>query len=154
MTTIAVSTTHIAADGQGCRSGEIIGLREKKLHIQEGKIFAFLGAAALVEPILSWYQAGADPHKLPPIGSDVRWSALVISSKGLFRFDQASPYADRMHPPLGFGSGADFATGALLAGASARRAVEIACTRDIRSGGEITEIEIAKVIGHSLEGKE
>jgi hypothetical protein len=150
MTTIAVSCTHIAADGLGSRSGEIIALREKKLLVQEGRIYGWTGTAALFEPVLKWHRDGADPHRLPPIGADVRWSLILINSEGLFRFDYGCAYADRQHPPIAFGSGADYATGAMLAGGSARRAIEIASMRDIKTGGEIVELELAPIIGRSL----
>jgi ATP-dependent protease HslVU (ClpYQ) peptidase subunit len=48
----------------------------------------------------------------------------------------------QMSQPLSLGSGADYATAAMDAGASPERAVEVAILRDVYSGGDVVTYEI------------
>lgn len=54
-------------------------------------------------------------------------------------------------PPFALGIGSDYAMGAILAGASAERAVEIACELDTHCGGEIVVMEIPQAQKEAAE---
>ena len=53
------------------------------------------------------------------------------------------PYPCRDNPPCAWGTGADYATGAMLAGKTAMEAVAIAAQRDIYTGGGVQFIDLA-----------
>jgi hypothetical protein len=92
------------------------------------------GEAASVRQFVTWY---ADGQRLPRPKIADNFCALVLSKEGL------SYWASNLVPePIerGFhaiGSGGNAALGAMLAGANAKRAVEIACEVDTSSGGEV-----------------
>jgi hypothetical protein len=92
------------------------------------------GEAASVRQFVTWY---ADGQRLPRPKIADNFCALVLSKDGL------SYWASNLVPePIerGFhaiGSGGNAALGAMLAGANAKRAVEIACEVDTSSGGEV-----------------
>lgn len=77
----------------------------------------------------NWYEAGADLEKYPICQRDKDdWSRLiVVKPRGLVVVYEQWPTG--FHPEdkfLAFGSGRDYAMGAMAMGADARRAVEIA----------------------------
>ena len=149
MTVIASDGIHIVADGMKILGqSEIAELNVRKIKVRENTIFAVTGAAALLDVLAEWYLAGCNPKATPVIGGDVTWTLIVIAtSGGPLKFSHTLPYPERWSYPMSAGIGADYAMAAMLAGASARRAVEIACAKDAFCGGEIQVVNIAEVLG-------
>ena len=72
---------------------------------------------------------------------DLDFYAIIIF-KGKLIYYSAGNYEEiRNGQHIAFGSGAHFALGAMDAGASVKKAIQIACNRDIYSGGHIDVIE-------------
>jgi hypothetical protein len=98
-------------------------------------LFCGAGTSVYCHAVIEWLLAGMPDDAKPemPEGPD-SFTVLVATEVGLYE------YVDSLRPiPLGqikwaIGSGAEFAFGAMDAGASAKRALEIACTRDVNSG--------------------
>ena len=67
---------------------------------------------------------------------------MVAADGDVQALSYACPYAWKMAGPCAFGSGADFATGAMLAGKTAMEAVAIAAQCDIYTGGGVQFIDI------------
>ena len=153
MTTIAVDTNGvIAADSRATRNHEIASWQARKIevvrHASGGCIYALSGEDAMTKPAIKWHQDGAEPAKVPKGDPDTSWTLLVIEKDGLiFIYGDKSPYPLEVRAPYTMGSGRDFAMGAMLAGASAKEAVEIACSRDVWSGLPIQVVVIAEALG-------
>ncbi len=92
---------------------------------------------------LTWMRDGSDPDTFHKLGLDSKstMEALVCSSEGCFYYSESY-----IGVPVGFpaaiGSGSGFAMGAMMHCADSRKAVEIACKLDPRSGGEIITHEL------------
>lgn len=152
MTIIAVSWTHIAADGMKLWGNEIRGLNHKKI-IQRGDvIYAFAGLAPMQDPMIAWHQAGGNPEKLPKLFDDESsWTLLVIDPQGLRKYSSTCPYPEEFDAPFAIGAGLDMALGAMYAGASAQQAVEIVNAHCNTSGGEVQVMDIMEITGFTLK---
>ena len=153
MTTIAIDALgNIAADGRATCGNEISRDDVDKIILTHGRIYALAGAGALTAPLIAWHHAGADPTKLP-ICKDCNWSLIVVDDNGIYCYNDRVPYAvaNAYEPPVAFGSGQDWALGAMLAGKSAKEAVEIACKVDINSGGKVMAVNIADTLAPKLK---
>lgn len=150
MTTISTDGVTIAADGLACIGNEIVQWNCPKIVVRAGRIYAVTGSDALGRVAIDWHVAGADPSKLPVAGADASWSLIVIEGptpiKTATRYTSAMPYPDVFPLPQAFGSGCEYAMGALLAGASPRESVEIAAKLNCHTGGEIQVVDIATAL--------
>lgn len=149
MTVIASDGLTIAADGQlMLGQSEIGALNLKKIRVVEAKaIYAMDGTIALLDALIDWHRKGADPHALPVSSGDDDWGMVVITTEGVTAFNKGVPYPARWAYPLTLGCGADYAMGAMLAGASPQQAVEIACAKNAFCGGDIQVIDIKEALG-------
>lgn len=144
MTTIASDGKTVAADGQCTAGNEILSTDRVKLEVCQDCVLAFSGTAALQPVAFKWFKEGADPAKVDGFLKDKDWTLAV------FRQDVAEYYRnDCPHPlevpyPTACGSGEDYAIGALMAGASPKEAIEIACVKDTMTSGKITVVEIPR----------
>jgi hypothetical protein len=92
----------------------------------------FVGAAELLRP---WLEAGADPFDMPPFKPET-FTILVVVSQGIFLADNQCAFTGPLGAPYAaIGGGAALAMGAMAMGASAHRAVEIAC--DLHPGSAL-----------------
>ena len=141
MTTIAWDGATVAADGKAVTgNGNVMTRNERKLVVDGGKVYGLTGAVWMFDALIAWANGtGSEPPKC----SD-SWSLIEFASVVRFTNDLMFPHWVTVEDaPWAWGSGTDLAIGAMLAGTSARRAVEIACQVDNGSGGVITEIDLA-----------
>lgn len=142
MTIIACDGKHIAADGQWNNRQHRDAHTAKKLVVEQGHIFGICGTEIL-DVLIEWYFDGHNPKNLPHLGQNEAWELIVITPDNNFLLCNVDiPYPRKYQPPFASGSGTAFAMGAMLAGASARRAVEIACQLDLYCGPPITVIDL------------
>src|SRR5262245_3817758 len=128
MTTIATDGVTIAAESRATRRHEIASWSEEKVIHRHGRIYASSGSANIGEALVTWHQAGANPKDLPVCSKDAGgWTLLVIDADGMWVYNDEVPYRMQVAAPFTMGSGGDWAMGAMHAGASPRKAVEIAC---------------------------
>lgn len=148
MTTIAFDGHRIAADGQRTWGGEIRGLNFQKLRRRGDVIYAFTGLVPLFEPMIKWHQDGASAADLPKAvdHKEDGWTLVVVSDGKLVKYTSNCPYVEEFEAPIAFGAGADYAIGAMLAGADARRAVEVVSSICYHTGGAIQVIEVAPTL--------
>lgn len=149
MTTIAYDGVSVVADGLRCFGSERSRTDVQKIKIVgRNVIYAYTGISALHAPIIAWFEAGHDPKNVPQFhSSDAAhgWALLVIKKDGsVLTVGDEAPYPLECCAPFTLGSGADYAMGALHAGATARQAVEIAVKLDIHTGGDIQVVSIAE----------
>lgn len=151
MTTIAIDARGtMAADGQRLWGDQICGLQDKKIRVGKGAIYAFTGLFPMLEPMIAWHAAGANPAKLPR-GADSDkhggWTLIVVDLDGVGKYTNACPYIERFEPPIAFGAGQDYAIGAMWHGASAKDAVRLVAENTNHTGGDIQVVDIAKALG-------
>lgn len=137
MTTIAYRDGWLAADGQITR-GDMVSetCAEKVRRLDDGSIVAFCGDMNQFTPFCEWYLDNTKPR--PPMKiDDMRCGAIVLRPDGtLWDYDEIG--VSQVHDKFAaWGSGGIVARAAMLMGASAWKAVEIACQVDIYSGGAI-----------------
>jgi ATP-dependent protease HslVU (ClpYQ) peptidase subunit len=140
MTTIACDGQSMAADGQSTQNAVAVTKESVKVFRQpDGSIVGMAGHAMYKSAMLKFLASGEKPSV--EIGPD-DISALVLHLDGAIALYVGAEYQGDVSAPFSIGSGGEIALGAMLAGASPRQAVEIACQRDIYTGGTITEIAL------------
>jgi hypothetical protein len=144
MTTIACDGKTVAADDRLVNDrGRICVYPEPKLRIvPEPRGDLIVGVSGtMVDALFEWWFDGADPSKKPATDG---WALVVFRPTFLECYTHECPYPQRDGYPAAVGSGAGLALGAMLAGKTAREAVEIAAMRDVYTGGIITELPLQK----------
>ena len=137
MTTIATNGKTLAADRLMSANGDRVGYITKAHRAPDGSVFGVSGPTADCQRFVRWLTE--EPNDKPDLSED--FSALVLSPEGVVTY-----YCSKLEPVefgevSAIGSGADFAIGAMFAGASPQEAVKIACIRDVYSGGDVTVLE-------------
>jgi len=85
------------------------------------------GALGAILAMREWYKAGAIHEDFPEVQKGAYWCHfIVVDEYGLHRYEQTPIPVEHGRNPCAFGSGQDFAYGALAMGASAQQAVGIA----------------------------
>lgn len=126
MSVVAWDGKMLAADKQmNCAS-----LKSKctKIYKMDEEVLAFTGDMEVGLLLIGWYKEGADPAKYPEVQKDKdRWTRLIVVNKELCFFYEMLPVAIPVEDSFAaWGSGRDFALGAMAMNADARQAVEIA----------------------------
>lgn len=134
MTTIATDGKSMAADSLITAGPERVGYTTKVHRSKDGRIFGCAGPSTDCVQFGQWING--DLSEKPKLGDD--FSALVLNADGkvLYHNNQLIPI--EYLSPMTIGSGEGVAMGAMLMGASPEKAVELAITRDTKSGGAIT----------------
>jgi ATP-dependent protease HslVU (ClpYQ) peptidase subunit len=132
MTVIAFDGKTLAADRQATEGG-LRHITTKIKRINKGKFKGYLmagaGCTSQANQMMSWFELGAEPDAFPKYQDteDLSAQLLVISpAKEIFRFDFnpiPSVFYDEIYA---MGSGRDVAMGAMVMGADAKQAVEVA----------------------------
>ena len=139
MTTIAYRDGILAA-GTLCTINNSIEGRVVKI-ARRGPIMAgAAGSAPMCRAFLDWFKAGMQgeaPATQHPVSSDWNYWGLIVTPDRLVTL-MASGWMSHRAPYYAMGSGAEYALGAMAAGATAAEAVEAAMRHDTRTGGEVT----------------
>lgn len=143
MTTIAFDGKTMAADGRITYGDIICTDDDSKIYRLEDNrwshkpvIVGIEGEASGRAEILKWCETDA---KDKPEGE---WSALIYDGSTIFVVDVKNESPELWESGVAIGSGYLAAMAAMRAGADARRAVEVAITMDVYSGGKITTMEL------------
>lgn len=131
MTTIAWDGETLSADTQSITGYAIDQAPTQKIFKKSGKYFAIAGDYAQGLAIMDWILGGDRPELQKP-----EYEVMVIDGgEAMVYADQLLPYS--VLPPIAFGTGRDFALGAMLSGKTAAQAVEIASRLDPNTGGKV-----------------
>lgn len=107
-----------------------------KVHRIGGSLWGLAGAMAEGVAVLNWLNGSDKPVNLK------RFEALQLNAEGkVFHWDESLVPVE-VGAPATAGSGGEYAMGAMMAGASPKKAVEIACELDTRSGGKIRGLKL------------
>jgi ATP-dependent protease HslVU (ClpYQ) peptidase subunit len=104
-----------------------------KVHRIGDDLVGFAGYRAEAMKWLDWFSNG----KRGPQPKITNSEALILSSEGLIYIDGTGESNPIERGYFGVGSGGAIAVGAFMAGADAKKAVDIACQVDANSGGTI-----------------
>lgn len=128
MTIIVWDGVTLAADRQATQSD--IARKVKKIRRIRGHLVGASGQWDLAQEMFDWFAKGAKAEEWPASQrKDETWvGLLVITPKGkILKYEQAPiPMDFSMNRNYAFGSGRDFAYGAMAMGADARDAVRVA----------------------------
>lgn len=124
MTVIAYRDGVMAADSRVTGNFITAGI---KLHRKNGKIIGFAGDLHQALVFIDWYFD--NKQRKPDLSNENDWVALVASPDGVEEWNHSLRPFKVMDSFYAIGSGAEVAIGAMEAGASAKKAAEIACKR-------------------------
>ena len=141
MTTIATDGSIMAADGLvHDHVDTIVDTGAQKIfRLDDGRVVGGAGNRADVNAWVAWLNAGKDGDC--PIVSE-RFSGMILNTDGTVLWVDHKGREQDTPVPCAVGSGQDFAYGAMEAGASPVEAIEIACKRDLFTGGTLTVIAL------------
>lgn len=128
----------IVADSQNTDRGGMMFRMNKIERLPNGDYFMGAGNCYTIGITKRWAETGFDEDERPEYGAlfadpdEYTFSCLVVSKDGatVTLIDDEMQPLEVMDDYVAIGSGAAYCIGALDAGASALRAVEIACDRD------------------------
>lgn len=154
VTIIAVRDNIIAADRQAGINGTAATL-SKLFTIKDGALVPIWGGAeahivigisgdyALGLLRAHWYLDDDTEDSDYPKAIDNHWARLVVASHGSVVAYEDYPIALRyLDPYIAFGTGMDYAMGAMYCGANAIEAVSAACVHDINCGKGIDHVTL------------
>ena len=138
MTTIAYKAGIMAADTRAYAGFNTpLGHKHKIRRCADGTLIGCsTNQVGLGEAVLSWYEGGADPDRAPKAASEVKFTLLAVKSNGeaFYGYDSFFLSGPITAECFAIGSGEGVAHGAMRAGASAVRAIEIASEIDVWTG--------------------
>lgn len=147
MTTIAYDGKIIAGDTRVTADGFIADddfIKVRKFKVNDQTIIA-AGAGTLTSLIkfFAWVESGADVLEWNQDREDDFVTGLIISGESVAYFHNCV-IAINHQIPFAIGSGAELATGAMLAGKNAVEAVKIASLRDTATNSKVTGFKRGK----------
>lgn len=138
----------LAVDRQATCGELRMNVRKARYLACADETVAWTGDHELGIVLANWYENGAKPEDWPPAQRDKdRWCRLiVVSRRGGLKFYEMEPVAQRYRdaPYAAFGSGRDFALGALAMGATAEQAAEVACRFCVTCGGGVDVFRVGR----------
>jgi len=134
MTTIAWTGSEVAGDTRGTIVELIQQSPTEKLIKRKGVIYCLTGDLAQCLAVVDWLSSGADIDEAPTFLEEPEFDILAIHDSVTGYVYASEYYAYRVDPPFTLGTGHALALGAILAGAGAKRAVEVSAMADINTG--------------------
>lgn len=135
MTTLAWDGSSLAVDSLVTAGAAKWGQVRKIARVRNA-VCAFTGSVAGGLLLLEWYGDGAEPGEFPRLRAD-GFAELVVVREGKCLHFESTHMPSEVQAPAAWGTGREYALGALAAGATARQAVQIAARYDALTGGLI-----------------
>jgi len=136
MSVVAFDGKSVAADKQASFGN--IKLTVNKLFHHFDEVLSFVGDSEEGLMMINWYK-NKETQEFPKF-KEYKTTLLVFSKEGYKYYELTDTPQTTETPFIAFGSGRDFAMGAMAAGADAEHAVGIACNYDINCGLGVTVI--------------
>jgi ATP-dependent protease HslVU (ClpYQ) peptidase subunit len=137
MTCIAYKDGVMAAESRVMLDEGIVATEDIKIHRMRGHLIGASGASNQCADFLKWFKAGSI-GKAPPI-TDCH--ILIVTPDGMAHLWDEQQTLHITHPAA-IGCGSRYAIGAMSAGATAKKAVDIACQFDPNCGGKIRTLRL------------
>lgn len=142
MSVIAWDGKSIVADKMMTNEG-MQSIATKLFKLNSGEIAAFTGDLCEGLALIDWYNNGHKKEDWPEFQTMENFTRMVVAtSDGIVFYDQlpvAVKIQDKFHA---WGSGRDYAMGAMSMGATAMEAVEIACKHSIHCGNGVDSFKL------------
>lgn len=145
MSTVAWDGKTLAADKQS-HQGDLRRVCTKIHQCKDGTVIGFVGETSAGQIMTEWYMDGEDFSKYPASQKDDKLNCYLIVAK------KNNPVYVYSYLPIGmpepegiaaWGSGRDFALGAMAMGANATQAVKVASQFDINTGMGVDYFDVA-----------
>lgn len=142
MTTVAFDGKTLAADACMIVDGRKYRYSGKIKRLKNGCLVGFAGIVSTGQALMEWLET-ADDNKKPETTEEEDAEAILISPTGNIMFcDRNGGMIWTEDRQAAIGSGGDLALGALLSGATAVQAVQLAIERDPNSGFEVISLDL------------
>ena len=153
MTIVVYRDGVIAADSAGSRGDRLVGYFTKITKTDAGMLAGAEGEAGCIETFLKWVREGCTPDNVPDFKED-HVSGFTVNPRGVITGYNwmFQPYVVDW-PFYGVGSGYAVAQGAMEAGATAERAVEIAIKYCDGCGGPVKTLRLDSVAPLDMAGE-
>lgn len=142
MTTIAYRDNMMAADSACFDSDLYQGEVDKLWVLPSVGLIGCCGEIGAMIRVVDWLKSGEEGSKIPNLPDDCDFEAIVVNPEGeVLHYDRhlvPIRVANKLHA---IGSGRKLALGAMMAGASADKAVQIACQYDSGSREPVKMIQ-------------
>lgn len=142
MSVVAWDGKTLAADCQGM-IGDMRVRTTKIFQRKSGAVMATVGDMAAGLELIQWFDQG-HPYQAFPRDKEHE-AVLIVAEGGRVRKCSGVPiWIDVCEPFMAWGSGKEFAMGAMAMGASAREAVEVACRFCVSCGIGVESFEASE----------
>jgi len=141
MTTIVTDGVTVACDGLMTFGAFMASGSQTKIFRANNEVYGIAGECAADTEIRKWIKGGCSPEDLPDL-EERDFSAIRVNTKKIYYLDQYCFEWLEMKAPFGIGSGGDYAVVALRAGATIKKAVQVAIDSDVYSGGKIYTLKV------------
>jgi len=114
----------------------------------DGHLLAGAGPLTSILAMHAWFKAGARPEDVPVSqtkGDDWCDYLVIFPDKSIQRFENSAHAMTVEEDQIAIGNGAKYAYGAMAAGATAVKAVEIACRYAEGCGGGVDILRLDRV---------
>ena len=145
MTVIAWDGKSVAADSLATFGGYRSPLWAQKITRRDDFVYGITGFFGWFDAWIEWHRAGADPQRIPAasVPMDRCGNFLIFTRDSAFCCSAQMPYLQRTGAPDAWGDGCEYAIGAMLAGASAQRAAEVAISSSSSCDGPVCAIDLS-----------
>ena len=144
MSVVAWDGKTLAADKLGLY-GCVTSATTKLFYSNNGGAVAFVGTLENGLALVDWYMRGSNKDEWPDSQKDDNnWSVLIVAEPGVaVHFYERLPFPQKVEDRFcAWGSGKEFAIGAMAMGADAKTAVEVAIAHCDSCGIGVTSIEV------------
>lgn len=135
MSVVAWDGKTLAADRQATSCG-LRTATHKARRLANGEVIAWVGDKDYGQALALWYERGRDAAAWPEFQNDKDdWSRLIVAGESGVRTYERQPIElVDLDAIQAWGSGRDYALGAMAMGADAAEAVQVACRFDANCG--------------------
>lgn len=145
MTVAAYDGRSVAIDRQ-VTNGNLRRRGQKWLRLRDGSLVFWTGAEASAIAVAHWCDRGGDPAAWPECQRGDDWANVMLLHGGALYHFETEPHPVRIRGRFAaWGSGRDFAIGAMDRGASATEAVRVACRHDVNCGMGVDAFDLRGV---------
>lgn len=145
MSTVAWDGKTLAADRQ-CNNGDLKSPTSKIRRLPDGTLLACTGNLGAGRILMKWYEDGQVQADYPTANQekDALFARLIVVKDGsVSQYETFYVPIPLIHPFFAWGSGRDFAIGAMANGAKATDAILIASQFDINTGLGVESFDVA-----------
>ncbi len=138
MTTIATDGVSMSSDGRTTAGGGILSERSVKLfRLSDGSVIGAAGEAPESTLAIAAIEAGLQAGT-PPVEHDGKFTLLRLMLDGqAWHYHNTNLHGVQVSAPAAIGSGGEYASGAMMMGASSAEAIRIAKKLDAYTGGRV-----------------